>query len=1234
MYKNWIGIAAAACLLSACGGGSDSTTSTPESELGFQTLSDNSGGDTPQKKLQALYGAKVEPAQIAPDNVMQIAHDVLYWRDITQFIVNSDTQGFTPRYPRFQQYDTRDHWLQENQLCESGNATFPKFENETVFKPSYEVVYENCKVGPLVANGKATLHLIGPDVAAGYVETFAIEIISGFSIHEQTENKTYQVQGYSTENDYNSSETVSMVFSHDGKKLAWVDYAGGRDGYDNVYLAQFGKVSRMSDSSITDEQGGEIRFSFKDEETWVGLRQSQGEYFSSFYQGTQNYSYYGDEEQAKWVKIANDDFNLTTLLADKGPTKVRFDAKNVVEKGTRVILRPNLLDAPDYNLSKVAWQITAPGASKPETNNQWENEYTFAQGGEYLVTLIATDTHNNSAQFSETIYVTGGGMGLYTEANIDVESELTDQTPYRAKVAIAENGSYQFALASGPAGMTVDEMGVVSWDGQQADTFNFADTAYYNVRVTDTDSQASMLVGGKIALMHKPKQLESLYHLSGDRPAKALSWTNPANANRAMLLRSSEEFEAGITSLTLQDGSLVVESNFFNTPTNGKVLNVTYSDSADELVYLYAHEYNYSRLKNFKISSDDAHVFSPESSLHRIAPYITDLDNDGELEIVNTYSENGVELYNSSYERSVARLLAIADSAYYSKWQECDLDGDGTAELLQTVSNSRSVQLNLISYVDKQLKAVRGSVLNKGSYFDDAIVNMIDLDGDGQCEGILSYVGDTDNTSLGWHTYDGETMVLEHITDGYSELAGFEYVPFTVNNNSLIFKSDSAMKTLSINLQESQFVTSLLEFSNGLDIQLNPEHSALVGRADLDNDGKQEWVYKHTLSTLDELYSKLGEHYETGYRFTAHDIVYVAVAVEQGLVTPKYRSEAISIAPVLTVLPADNGATRVVTDRDEYISGWYYTELDAQGNIRPNSRKKGWSQVIYRDDGSYYKLDSSDDTYTLYGVDDNVVHSGICSINACDLDTFKSIRRITGSYQDIDIIAEPGVHNFLLIDNNSKQVHRYHHGSGITHLTPHPDFNSNGLVFVKRREPLQETDSDNTEPNKFDILDSGVYRVTRNGMELVHSWKDKVFSQHSDPTYAALWMNTDTDPELEVVHYVKVNQNTYRDGFLEYSFSADSNGDNIIYHKYPGYLNIGREYQRDIFEQICLEQSCRQSLIRLVKSEEGAQLRASDKLTGLPIWSRNIASSNHEGEVLYYDKDQIYFSANGLHVIR
>lgn len=739
MYKNWIGIATATCILSACGGGDGD--SAPKSELGLQALSNNPNGDVPQKKLQALYGGNEEPAQISPDNFMQITHDVLYWRDVTKFIVNTDSRYFSPTYPGFQQYQSRDYWLPDDQLCESGNATLPNFENESVLVPSYEVVYENCQIGPLVANGKATLHLIGPDVTSGHVEKLAIELLSGFSIHEQSAGQTYQVQGYAIENQYDRSESASMVFSQNGEQLAWVDYTEGRESYSSVYLPQFGKLSIAPGLSIVDGQGGEIRINNKTDEILIALTQPQGEYFFELNNRQRNYFYSGGKEDARWISVANSDFNLPTLLADNGPTQVRFDAKNVVKLGEQVTLLPYFIDAPDYNLSKVSWQITAPGESEPVTSSQWEKEYTFEQSGEYLVTLIATDTHNNKAQFSETIYVIGGSTYLGAEVSIEVESDLTEKTPYRAKIGVAENGNYQFALVSGPAGMTVDEAGVVSWDGQQSAAFQFADTVHYSVKVTNTESQGSELVSGKIALTHTPKQLESLYHLSGDTPAKALGWTNSGNANRSMLLSSEEAFGAGITSLTLQDETLVVESNLFQTPTKGKVLNVTYSDKAEELVYLYAHEYEYSRLASFKISSDEAHVFNPENSLHRIAPYITDLDNDGELEIVNTYSVSGVELYNSSYERTVAELVhGMTGHTSYSKWQECDLDGDGTIELLQTVSNSNSVQLNLVSYVDKQLKAVHGALISSESYYGDAIANMVDLDGDGRCEGVISYV--------------------------------------------------------------------------------------------------------------------------------------------------------------------------------------------------------------------------------------------------------------------------------------------------------------------------------------------------------------------------------------------------------------------------------------------------------------------------------------------------------------
>ncbi|ALU45852.1 hypothetical protein [Pseudoalteromonas rubra] len=1235
MYKNWIGITAAVTVLTACGGGGgDSAAPASKSELGLQSQTGNPTNDTAQKKLQALYSGKKESAQIEPGNFMQITHDVLYWRDVTQFIVKTDTRYFNPRYPGFLQYNSDAYWLPEEQTCETGSVSLPDLENETVLKPTYDVVYNNCKVGPLVANGKALMHIIGPDIANGNVDNLALELLSGFSIQEQVTDQTYQVQGYYMQSVYGGPETVSMVYSQNDKQLAFVDYGNGNERYSSLYLADYGKVIPNSDSKITDEQGGQITIQSMKDETWIALTHQQGEYYASLGKEFRSNYYFDGKEHARWVKVANSDFNVSSMLADKGPTTAYFDAENVVEKGTQVTLSPNFIDAPDYNLSQMTWQIMAPGASKPETNSQWEKEYTFVKGGEYLITLIATDTHNNSAEFSETIYVRGGGEYLRTETSIEVESDLSEQTPYRAKIALSDNGNYQFTLTTGPAGMTVNEAGVVSWDGQHSAAFQFADTAHYSVTVTDTESQASKLVSGTIPLTHTPKQLESLYHLSGDAPAKALSWKKSNDVNQSMLLSSSEGFDAGISSLTLQNETLVVESNLFHTPTQGKVLNVTYSDSADELVYLYAHEYDYSRLVNFKISSDEAHVFTPQSTLHRLEPYITDLDNDGELEIVNTYSENGVELYNSSYERSVADLIGLADQNSYSKWQECDLDGDGTLELLQTVSSSRRSQLNIISYVDKQLKATEGPIINNVSYYNHTIANMIDLDGDGQCEGVLSYGSDGSSATLGWYVYDGEMLTLEYLSEEYTGLVGLEYVPFSGNYSALIFKSEFVTRMLSFDPEQVQFITLPLEFSPGLDIQLSSEHSTLVGQADLDNDGIQEWVYKHALSSFDPLYTKLGEHYEADNGFLpTHDVVYVAASVEQGQVTPKYRSKAFSIAAVINVLPDENGFTRVITNSDYNWGSFYLTELDAQGNITPLSRKKEWSRVLYRDDGSYYKLDSSEDTYTLYDENDSVMHSGTCTSNSCELLEYKRLRGVTGSYQGIDIVAEPNEHNYLIIDRNSKQVHSYGDNSGITHLVPHPDFNRNGLIFVKQKRPLETTNTDNTETSKFDIPDSGVYRVTRDGVELVHPWKEKVFSQHSDLTHAAVWMNTDSDPELEVVHYIRTSP--YNDEYLVYSFSADANGDNVTYREYVRYyLGLYPTERKEMFEQTCLEQSCRQSNLELIESESGTKLRALDRLTGLVIWSRNVASSSLEGDILYYDKDRIYLNVNGLHVIR
>ncbi|ESP92238.1 hypothetical protein [Pseudoalteromonas luteoviolacea] len=1225
-------------IITGCGGGSEGNSS----ESGFQdnqpTLPING-----KLKLEARYGGSLEVAEVTNKNFALIAHDSVYWNDIKNFILYDDTDGFSIGHPKFYKYDDRAYILSESQNCESGTIDLPKVDADNL-KSSYTAKFNNCKIGPIISNGVMNLHVVKN--VGGIPEKIAYEFAAAFSIQDIESDASYTLTGYMVQSVYDTLLEASFVFHQGGKVRAWVDekFADSGESYNHIYLPDYGRVSLSESSaapSFPDTISGDIDISFRkrfNNYLELGLWNTNGSLYGP---SNPKFSYGQEPLEERVIYVPYEHFSLSSLSEDNGPHIPVIQVPNVVSPSELHTMEVTELRAADYDLSQLNWVITDEFGEILSEGEQRQHRYTFESPGEYTVTLNAIDSSGNIGTAAEQVYVTGKKREtLIIEADISVKSELKEGELFTAQLNIENLDNYTIKLTSGPKSMTLSPSGEIKWDGQLDDGYHFADTVYYSIEVIDEGENKSENVKGVVAIPTNTK-VSSVFHYTGDYPTYNRSW--PVGSDKAaQLLPSSDDYRDGIYWLTIQDDKLKVDSNLLSRNSEGPILDVSYSDDTQSMVYLYANENNLSAgtggYKSFQSSADTNHIFEFATPRDYPAPRLVDLNGDDTLEVVNMIGNNRVEIFDATYVRSEHQLPRYLTFFTWQSWKACDLDGDGKKELAFFATNPtlKEVKLVLSSFKDNALTDFE--VHQQGYYqWHGSIVNntlFVDQDNNGVCEGLLTLgENETGEQYLSWYIYEEGSLIKKGQLNT-NEFGSLYHDAFAIVDDSsgvggILFQSDNGLTLVGYDQIKQGFIANAYSYVAGLEVIPNVNNSTIIGQSDIDGDGARELILKHVVSSEDAISSTLLNWQNSS---SGKDTYLIAASLEDNKIKPKYisnlstRYSRKSTAAGSRVVPLNDGSLM--------INVYEYTDIiDERNNFRKRHFSPGYgNSMVMRSDGSYYQEVGSE--YILYDVDR--VEQKRIPIPSSEL----SDGYVLSAHDGVELVRLSNrlgsQQRHFLINGHSSQIEVL---EDVKHVSPHPEFNKNGLIYVYWQIPYWSQPTYNEAVTKIDngyrFGQSGIYKVTKDNIELVESWQEKVFSIYQEDVLDVYWVNVDDDPEFELIHHVI---ETSKWGGVErdssYAFVADQNGDNLKY------IQTYR-YNKDIVaEEVlsngkCIDNACRNTMrIETFLFSNTWKLFGYDKVTGYTLWSRTISKNNKEGALAYFDKEKIYFWLNGLHIIK
>ncbi|MDK2594107.1 PKD domain-containing protein [Pseudoalteromonas obscura] len=1234
-----------ALLMVGCGGGGDGGESSATSEFGFQ---DNLG--TPSKdgklKLEANYGGSLEVAKINTKNFAMVAHEAVYWNDIKNFILYDDARGFSIGHPKFFKYYNRDYMLPESQNCESGSIELPTIDADNL-KSSYIVRINNCKIGPLISNGTLKMHVI--KTIRGTPKKIASEFSPTFSVQDVESDATYTVTGYIVQSMEESLLEASFVFGQAGKTRAWVDekFTASGETYNHIYLPDYGKVIL----STTDNGraypaliSGDAEISFKNSYNnylILSLLNSGSSLYGPFDQEHVNSSY--EPFTTGMLKIPFEHFSPSSLSEDTGPNVPAIQVPNVVSPNELHTMKVTELKATDYDLSQLKWTIADELGEVFSEGEQWQHEYTFESSGVYTVTLNATDSFGNTATASEQVYVTGAKRGLLSlEADISVNRDLTEGELFSAQLNVENLDKYIIKLTSGPKSMTLSASGGIAWDGQLDESYHFADTVHYSIEVIDEEQNKSITVLGEVAIPTNTK-VSSVFHFTGDNPTDNRFW--PVGADKAaQLLPFSDDYKNGIYWLTLQDGQLKVDTNLLSRSSKGSVLDVNFSNDTQSMVYLYANELGTSaEYESFQSSGDVNHIFEVTTPSYRSAPRLIDLNGDGTLEVANMIDNNRIEIFDATYVRSEYQLPSDLTFFTGQSWKACDLDGDGNQELVFSATNPtlNEVKLVLSSYKDNALTDFE--VHQQGYYqwnrgtVDNTL--FIDQDNNGVCEGLLT-LGENESGEqyLSWYGYEEGGLIKKEQLDT-SEFGSLYHDAFAIADDSngtsgILFQSDNGLTLVGYDQIKQGFIANTYNYVAGLEVTPNINNSTIIGQSDIDGDGARELILKHFVSSQDAISSTLLKH---GYISNGSiDSYYIAASLTDNKIEPKYISNLSTRYPYTSTDDRYHIGSRVIplNDGGLMINVYGHTDIiDERSTLKNRHFPLGYgNDMVMRSDGSYYQ--KADSEYILYDV--NRVEQKRISIPYSGYEG----GYVLAAYDGLELVRQPEMmgsqRRHFLINEHAGQIKKLEY---VKHVSPHPEFSKNGLIYVYLHSPHWTHSTDAEAVSKVDngyrFSQSGVYKVTKDDIELVHSWQEKVFSIYQEDILDVYWANNDDDPEFELIHHViKTSEYGSVEQYSSYAFVADQNGDNLKYFQTSRYI-AQRIAEEVLSNGMCIDNACRDTIRMGTRySSNKAELAGYDKVTGYKLWSRTFSMNETEGRLAYFDDKQIYIWANGLHVIK
>jgi len=429
------------------------------------------------------------------------------------------------------------------------------------------------------------------------------------------------------------------------------------------------------------------------------------------------------------------DVPIEQLTNDDGvnqPPAVQIQTAYTLVRGYPQILAVNGVSDPDYDFLSFNWSIlSTPAGAAPQldASNFFNPVFTPDKPGDYVVRLTIVD--NGGPNYSDIhVHVTPRSPAINPISTITTNS--FGGVAQTVVPLLAIDGPYQYVVISGPSGLGVDSNGNVTWTPGHNPLFS--ETIYDSVvRVSNSDHFIDVPIPIRVI----------------DR-----SRTEP-------IARTDTRFE------TTNSKDLVAIGKFFNG--GGKELLVHYGR------LLYTLQWNGTDYVQHW-------VLPYNETLGNMAIAAADLDGDGQLEIIEFFSADGLVVVLKD-GKEIRRTL-ISNSSFsgdVGAVAAADIDNDGHVEIVvgarAPIPDQAQLAVKIVTLDATTLSEKwRTAVLPTGlTGINSLVVANVDTDPELEIVSGSGYVIDGGSHQIQWYFPDGfgdEVFAGDFNGDGVFEIAG------------------------------------------------------------------------------------------------------------------------------------------------------------------------------------------------------------------------------------------------------------------------------------------------------------------------------------------------------------------------------------------------------------------------------------------------------------------------------
>lgn len=441
--------------LLGCGGGGgsgDSSVDTPTPNPN-PSPPPPSTSDEKWQKNAPNYTGLLTPFSTTSQNVSETVYSTIESLDLLISLAFSDDYSYF-----YFQTENLTNALSDAAVCQSGTLT------EEVVETNRRIAftYQSCQVDDVVVNGTLRVRL---DSAS------TITVLPDLTLTDNETNEALTLTGFYTYQDRGLDATASfnlMVQSELGEQIWYEDvtlqtsHAGADFGIDfsgNIYVSDQGKLTVETLDLGPHTSNNNVDFA-------SSTLQITGTDTIEVNVELQNKMVFSYQPELTPVSIPLDgsvevDFSAANRLP---VAETESDEFSTARNQSFAISALTSFD-PDFDPLSVTWQILdTPTDATVELEQGNVTSFTADLPGTYTLRLTVRDPFGGQASHDFAVKVLKGApSGHITSAPQHVVG-----SPVHATVSLnndASDGPFDYRIAYGPANMSVDEEGSVSWDG-------------------------------------------------------------------------------------------------------------------------------------------------------------------------------------------------------------------------------------------------------------------------------------------------------------------------------------------------------------------------------------------------------------------------------------------------------------------------------------------------------------------------------------------------------------------------------------------------------------------------------------------------------------------------------------------------------------------------------------------------------------------------------------------------